>query len=176
MKIKSLSLLFAAVAVPTMAMDFATQGAHQLEKMYMSSCEANVTPRGFYGAFFQPCEFQFRRRSTSDDLLLLQEACSEEQSTLVSSPVAMHWFFNLSDHFDKDDWDSMSSDDIPSAEDMMLWPDQCVGYTPRCYSVADSSPAIQDTLARLFPSGIPENATHIKVDWRGDAAALTRVM
>jgi hypothetical protein len=78
---------------------------------------------------------------------------------------------------EKDDWDALSSDDLPQvADELMLWPDQCVGVTPRCYSVNDE--AIRDTLIRLFADGdkIPMEATHVKVDCRGDAVALSHVV
>jgi hypothetical protein len=169
--IKSL-LLAALLAFPSLAMDFATQATHQLEQLYLEDCQVDTTPRGYYGAFLQPCTFEFR----SSDANTGGDACSNEHSTLVSKPVPMHWFFNLTDHFDKDDWDSMSSDDIPSAEDMMLWPDQCVGAVPRCYNLAEANDDIKDTLARLFPDGTPDDATHVRVDCTGDAAALSRVI
>jgi len=157
--------------------EFATQATSQLEKLYMDDCNLDSDPHGFYGAFLQPCEFQFRRSkglaSAYDDV----DACSDEKSTLISSPRPMHWFFNLSEHYTKEDWEKLSSNDMPTAEDLMLWPDQCVGIKPRCYSTSESSPAIQDTLARLFSSGgIPQDATHVIVDCRGDAAALSRVV
>mgnify|MGYP005846242595 CR=1 FL=1 len=142
----------------------------------MDDCHENSSPHGFYGAFLQPCEFQFRQSTaagrTGDD----PDACSDDVSTLLAKPVPMHWFFNLTDHFDKDDWDKMSSDDVPSAEELMLWPDQCVGAAPRCYSIEFSNADIKDTLAKLFPDDIPEDATHVRVDCRGDAAALSRVV
>jgi len=100
----------------------------------------------------------------------------DDSSELISKPVPVHWFFNVTEHFTEDDWDELSSDDLPkSAEELMLWPDQCVGVGPRCYSIEDK--AIEDTLFRLFADGdkIPAGATHVQVDCRGDAVALSRL-
>jgi hypothetical protein len=168
------ALLQMAATTPAAAeMEFATKGTHQLEKLFVENCQDDNTPHGFYGAFFLPCTFEFRQ---ADILSVSEDHCSEEASTLVSKPVPMHWFFNLTEHFDKDDWDSMSQDDIPSAEELMFWPDQCVGAVPRCYAIADSNVAIKDTLAKLFPDGLPEEATHVRVDCTGDAVELSRLV
>ncbi|CAB9520136.1 expressed unknown protein [Seminavis robusta] len=148
---------------------FANKTVHQLEQMYIDDCAVDTSPHGYYGAFLQPCEFQFRQSNVAefDD----KDACSDKTSTLVAKPIPMNWFFN-STFLDEDGW---SSDDFPSGEDLLLWPDQCVGVTPRCYSVNDE--AIHETLTRIFSSGgIPEDATHVRVDCRSDAMALSRAI
>lgn len=155
------------------AMEFATKGTHELEKLFVEDCQVDNTPHGFYGAFLLPCTFEFRQANVLSDS---EDSCSDEASTLVSKPTPMHWFFNLTEHFDKDDWDKMSRDDFPSAEELMLWPDQCVGAVPRCYAIADSNVAIKDTLSKLFPDGLPEGATHVRVDCTGDAVELSRLV
>jgi hypothetical protein len=162
------------------AMDFATNGAQALETAYMDDCHKDQTPHGYYGAFLQPCEFIFRQVDQERLIPLLQDdavpdMCSDKASVVVGKPVPMNWFFNLTEHFDKDDWDEMSSDtDIADITDkLMLWPDQCVGITPRCYSVQD--PAIHDTLYKLFEE-IPEGATHVQVNCQSDAMELSRVV
>ncbi len=83
---------------------------------------------------------------------------------------------------DKDDWDDLSSEDIPDYDKLMLWPDQCVGVAPRCYAMQASNPAsnsttdkLLETLRRLFPDGIPAEATHVQVDCRVDGMELSRV-
>lgn len=169
-------------------MSFATKGVHQLEQAYVDDCTTvDTTPHGYYGAFLQPCEFQFRQTILHDEE---GDPCSDEASTLVSTPVPMNWFFNTTNFFNIDpdvSWDEtvMSQDDLPSPEqELLLWPDQCVGVTPRCYAVEDE--AIHETLVRIFSSKnnsnsnnsswIPESATHVRVDCRGDAVALTRVV
>jgi len=110
-------------------------------------------------------------------------ACSDKFSTIMSQPMPFHWIFNMSGHFQvgsssSDDWDSMSSDDFDDiATNLMLWPDQCVGVSPRCYNVNDD-PMIQDQLAQFFilDGGIPPDATHVQVNCQADAMELSRVM
>jgi hypothetical protein len=155
-------------------MDYLSNGVHLLEDKLVQDCQADPTPHGYYGAFLQPCEFSFRRTITeggADDA----DACSDQTSEIISKPVPMHWFFNLTEHWTKDDWDELSSDDLPkTAEELMLWPDQCVAYEKRCYGVDDK--AVSDTLHSLFPAKIPDTATHVSVDCRGDAVQLSRVV
>ena len=67
-----------------------------------------------------------------------------------------------------------SFDDVPDFDDLMLWPDQCVGVAPRCYQLGKDED-ITDTLGGLFPDGIPEEATHVRVDCRVDAMELSRL-
>ena len=55
----------------------------------------------------------------------------------------------------------------------MLWPDQCVGVTPRCYSINEA--AVQESLHDLFDE-IPEGATHVQVNCQADALVLSRVV
>ena len=150
-----------------------SSGLAQLEQKYVEDCKENLAPHGFYGAFFQPCEFSF-----------FDGPCSEESSTLLGSPQpSLHWFFQLQNHIDNNDWDELSSDDMPHMDDLLLWPDQCVGVVPRCYSISDQqiekainqSSAIVDTLQKLFPDGTPEGSTHVQVDCRSDAFELSRV-
>jgi hypothetical protein len=162
---------------------FATHSVHELEQAYVHDCTfVDTTPHGYYGAFLQPCEFQFRQQTIKDygSSVDVGDPCSDEVSTLVSTPVPMHWFFNTTffiiDQDDGSSWDKtmmMSRD-----EEILLWPDQCVGVTPRCYAVDNE--AIHETLTRIFSKNhgpiIPEGATHVRVDCRGDAVALTRVV
>jgi hypothetical protein len=177
-------LSFALLALPaSFAMDFATDSAHKLEETYIADCQSDTSPHGYYGAFLQPCEFTFRQ--VDDSHMILNDnaqdyyMCSDDQSKVVGSPIPMNWSLNLTEHFDKNDWDDMSwddmsSDDLPEIMDkLLLWPDQCVGVTPRCYSVNDA--AIRDTLSKLFTE-IPEGATHVQVNCQSDAMALSRVV
>lgn len=157
----------------------------EMETQYVQECSLDDTPRGFYGAFFQPCEFRFRAskenysaddeetEADSEDTANPVDACSDEASTTVSSPAASHWFLNLTDRLDKDDW---TIDDIPDTmEDLLVWPDECVGVMPRCYKLDDMSLEMQDALSLVFSNGFPPEATHVRVDCRGDAAQLVRV-
>jgi hypothetical protein len=122
---------------------FATDGVHQLEQAYVNDCATvDITPHGYYGAFLQPCEFQFRH---TIEYYSSGDPCSDEASTLVSTPVPVNWLFDAT--FMIDSWDKMSSDDFPYAEELFLWPDQCV-VAPRCYAVVDET--IHGTLARIF--------------------------
>jgi hypothetical protein len=175
-------LSFALLALPaSFAMDFATESAHKLEETYIADCQSDTSPHGYYGAFLQPCEFTFRQVDDSHMILNnnAQDICSDDQSKAVGSPVPMNWSLNLTEHFDKHDWDDMSwddmsSDDLPEIIDkLLLWPDQCVGVTPRCYSINDA--AIRETLSKLFKE-IPEGATHVQVNCQSDAMALSRVV
>ena len=105
--------------------------------------------------------------------------CSKEFSEIVSKPFPMNWVLNLTQHYERDDWDELSfssSDDFQEiADQLMLWPDQCVGYTPRCYEVAD--PLIKDILTGLFADdGIPEGAEFVSVNCQADAVAASRVV
>jgi hypothetical protein len=187
----SVALAVQVLIASTAAMDFATDGAHKLENAYIDDCRADQTPHGYYGAFLQPCEFTFRQQvdeeqhhyaGTGQDPA---DMCSDKASVVVGKPVPMNWFFNLTEHFDEDDWDGMSSDDLPEiADTLMLWPDQCVGVTPRCYSIHD--PVIHESLFKLFDkddggmmsmnSRIPEGATHVQVNCQSDAMELSRVV
>ena len=179
--VRSLSVVALAVQAAS-AMDFATHTAQTLETEYMEDCRVDQTPHGFYGAFLQPCEFTFRQADQDRFLPLLllddhdvqQDMCSDKASVVVGKPVPMNWFFNLTEFFTTDDLDDMSSDDLPEIVDkLMFWPDQCVGVTPRCYSVQD--PAIRDTLYKLFED-IPEGATHVQVNCQSDAMEWSRVI
>jgi len=86
--------------------------------------------------------------------------------------------FNLTDHFDKDDWDSQDWDDMDWAkivQQLFLWPDQCVGVGPRCYSLTDES--IFNVVNPLFAkTGIPEGTTHVQVNCQADAWMLSRTI
>jgi hypothetical protein len=132
-----------------------------------------------YGAFLQPHEFTFRQVDQERFIPFLhedghQDMCSDKARVVVGKPIPMNWFFNLTEHFDKDNWDDMSSDDLPEiADKLMLWPDQCVGVTPRCYSVQDT--AIRETLFKHF-NDIPEGATHVQVNCQSDAMELSRLV
>jgi hypothetical protein len=165
--------LLAAFSAPSNGMNFASKKAHELEKIYVEDCKDNTSPHGLYGAFLQPCEFTFMKNDAVDDSA--QNACTATTSSQVGKAVPMHWFFNLTEHFDKDEWDNISSDDIPDADELMLWPDQCVGVGPRCYSLDEMNSDMKDILSRLFDE-IPEGATHVQVDCRSDALELSRAM
>lgn len=172
MRATTTPLFFLSASAVWAKPEFATKGAGILEKFYVGDCKADKTPHGFYGAFLQPCEFSFyKAESVAEDI----GACQDMSSELVGTPIPVHWFFNVTEHMTKDDWDKISSDDLPSAEELMLWPDQCVGVGPRCYTVDNE--AIEATLFRLFADGekIPAEATHVQVDCRGDALALSRL-
>jgi len=158
------------------AMDFATHGAQMLEQYYIEDCQQNPYPHGYYGAFFQPCEFSFYEASkeVSNDM----SACTDPSSTLLAKPVPMHWFFNLTDHYNKNDWDSIDWDDQnwdEIAHKLFLWPDQCVGVGPRCYGLTDNT--IFDALNPLFSkNSIPDGATHVQVNCQADAWQLSRTV
>jgi hypothetical protein len=151
-----------------------SDGVGQLEEMFIDDCTADITPHGFYGAFLQPCEFAFFENTVAGSYQQ-DDACSSEDSTLVAKPTPVHWFFKLAEHIDKDDWDSLSSDDLPDFDELMLWPDQCVAVASRCYKLGENE-GMTDTLSRLFPDGIPVSASHVRVDCRADAMELSRVV
>eukprot|EP00543_Licmophora_paradoxa_P002727 CAMPEP_0202443990 /NCGR_PEP_ID=MMETSP1360-20130828/3158_1 /ASSEMBLY_ACC=CAM_ASM_000848 /TAXON_ID=515479 /ORGANISM="Licmophora paradoxa, Strain CCMP2313" /LENGTH=264 /DNA_ID=CAMNT_0049059853 /DNA_START=45 /DNA_END=839 /DNA_ORIENTATION=+ len=157
-----------------------TRFVGDLEKSYIQSCERNSDEvPGFYGAFLEPCEFAFFQSSV--DGASSSDPCGKT-SVPVDTPVPMHWVLNLTQHFKNQDWDSsfdwnqMSSDDLPNADDLMLWPDRCVGVAPRCYPIVDgSNEAIHATLSKLFDE-IPMEATHVRVDCRADGLAISRTV
>jgi hypothetical protein len=77
------------------------------------------------------------------------------------------------------DWDDMDDEDWPSPDELMLWPDQCVGVSPRCYFINEeiNNESVVSILQRLFENGtIPSNATHVQVDCRADAVALSKLV
>ena len=173
----ALVLAIASLPSPAMSMMSPFEAAQMLEKAYVNDCIADLSPHGYYGAFLQPCEFTFWQAEESHFDLQEggQDVCSDDIGNVVAKPVPIHWFFNFTDHFRDKDWDDMSSDDFDEvADNLMLWPDQCVGVQPRCYSVQD--PAIRDTLTNLFDNKLPTDATHIKVDCRNDAMELSRAV
>jgi len=182
--VRFLSVAVALAVQAASAMEFATLKAQKLETEYMEDCRVDQTPHGFYGAFLQPCEFTFFRQVDQDRFLPMMlpddvqvDMCSDKASVVVAGkPVPMNWFFNLTENFTTDHLDQMSSDDLPEIVDkLMFWPDQCVGVTPRCYSVQD--PAIRDTLYKLFEDDmIPEGATHVQVNCQSDAMEWSRVI
>jgi hypothetical protein len=180
-KLRFVSFALVAVATapsPGLSMEFATNMAHLLETAYIADCVTDTSPHGFYGAVFQPCEFTFRQVDHSYTTLPSgeeQDMCSDTVSTVIARPTPMSWFFNLTEHMDKDDWDEIDTDDFDEAADkLMLWPDQCVGVQARCYSIEDV--AIRETLNRIFVNKIPTGATHVHVNCQNDAAALSRVV
>lgn len=144
----------------------ATNAIHQVEELFVQDCweqglqEERSYPYGYYGAFFQPCTFSFFQSLESsyvhgirnDGIPANAVNCAEETARLLSQPVPMHWFFNLTEHFTKGDWDELSSDDLPQlADDLFLWPDQCVGVAPQCYDLnAPDTAIIRQALERLF--------------------------
>ncbi|KAL3922644.1 MAG: hypothetical protein SGILL_002097, partial [Bacillariaceae sp.] len=142
-------------------------GLSQLEQLYIDDCQDDLTPHGYYGAFFQPCEYAF-----------YDGVCSADSSRQIGNPKPnLHWLFQLQDHVNKNDWDDLNSNEIPRIEDLVLWPDQCVGVVPRCYSFAEeNSSKVMDTLRTLFPEGLPDAATHVQVDCRSDALELSRAV
>jgi len=194
MKIDPFLVLLLASAIATTTSEAVVSDAvSQLEKQYVQDCEADQSPHGYYGAFFQPCEFSFyhvgagtggnleQKTTTGGDVFSENNPCSSTSSSLIGRPKPVHWLFQLQEHIDKDDWDSLSSDEFPNFEDLMLWPDQCVGVAPRCYSINgtgtfdESQSLLVETLLGLFPDGIPVKATHVQVDCRSDALELSRV-
>ena len=181
--ITALVAVVASLATPGSSMEFASESARLLEKAYVNDCVADNSPHGFYSAFLQPCEFTFRQVNDESHLLFQdedeegrQDMCTNDFSTVIARPVPMHWYFNITAHFNEDDWNDISNDDDfdEFADKLMLWPDQCVGVKPRCYSIQD--PLIRDTLAELFDDRIPMDATHVEVDCRNDAMELSRAV
>lgn len=162
----AISLILGSYAVSVESTAFLEEKTHELEKMYIEDCQKDVTPHGFYGAMLEPCEFAFFQGSDYD-------TCNTGR--LLETPRPVHWLFKLQEHIDKDDWDNMSSDDVPDFDELMLWPDQCVGVSPRCYQLGTEN-SIDETLSKLFPEGIPANATHVRVDCRADAMELSRIV
>jgi hypothetical protein len=165
---KSLAISLFLLSNTSAKRDWAARHVGLLEKEFVKDCEGDGTPHGYYGAFLEPCEFSFFQESFDSN-----EPC---QGELIGSRIPVNWVFNLTEHYknkdwDSIDWDSMSSDDIPDPEDLLLWPDQCVGVVPRCYAVTDMEPI----LSKLFLDGIPDEATHVRVDCTVDALALSRV-
>jgi hypothetical protein len=151
-----------------------TKGISKLETQYIEDCEKDLSPHGYYAAFFQPCEFSFYKKNKIEGVAT--NICSSESSVLLGSPKPVNWVFELKKHFDVDDWDSLDSQDIPDYDDLMLWPDQCVGVGPRCYSLESSGEdggSFSDILGRLFPDGIPNGSTHVQVDCASDAREIS---
>jgi hypothetical protein len=160
-------------------------GLSQLEQIYVQDCQDDLSPHGYYGAFFQPCEFSFFKsadHTTTTAAASKDNLCSPDLIVGTNKPV--HWLFKLQEHINKVDWDELTSKDIPDWDDLMLWPDQCVGVAPRCYSIRDddmasvprtSSTDIKKALQSLLPDEIPDEATHVQVDCRSDAMELSRV-
>jgi len=146
-----------------------SEKVHELEKMYIDDCQMVETPHGFYAALLQPCEFSFFENSDDEQE---GDVCSTEKSELVAEPMPVNWLFKLWEQ--KGDWESFSSDDVPDLDELMLWPDQCVGVAPRCYHLGDNA-NITQVLHRLFPDGIPEDSTHVRVDCRSDSLELSRL-
>lgn len=155
----------------------------KLEEKYIEDCEQDQTPHGFYGAFLQPCEFSFYKSAEEDQSgqYTTMNVCESKQDQ-IGNPTPVHWIFELHKHMDEDDWGTLSSEDFPDVDQLMLWPDQCVGVAPRCYSLHDpisslskNQSTILDSLVRLFPDGIPDGSTHVQVDCRSDALELSRV-
>jgi hypothetical protein len=174
--LRSPLLVTALWALPAaMGMDFATRSASQMEALYLLDCAEDPTPHGYYGAFLQPCEFSFYEVSYPlFGAYVPPNRCLDPTSTLVGRPAPVNWFFNVTDHMSKNDWDSLNGQDFSViADKLMLWPDQCVGVTPRCYAIDDI--AIRDTLSRLFDQ-FPQGATHVQVNCQADALELSRVV
>ena len=161
------------------SMQFATHGAHRLEDAYIQDCQDNPNPHGYYGAYFQPCEFAFYESHERTTVLSVPDdnACTDPSSNLLTKPVPVHWFFNLTEQlldkndWDSDDWDGKDWNQI--AQKLFLWPDQCVGVGPRCYALTDDETIFQ-AVQPFFPDGIPMGATHVQVDCQADAAMLSR--
>lgn len=169
------------VDLASASMKFATHGTHTLEEAYVEDCLENPNPHGYYGAYFQPCEFSFFQSQTDSEgtgVVSVQpdNACTDPSSTLLAKPVPVHWFFNLTEHFDEMDWDSNAWDEHTDwkqvAQKLFLWPDQCVGVGPRCYALTDAT--IFQAVQPFFADGIPQGATHVQVDCQADAAMLSR--
>merc|ERR1712151_32095 len=151
---------------------------HTLEQMYIDDCQTNSEPHGDYAAIFQPCNFEFRSSDIDGVFNVINgtlTACNDEYSTLIERSTPMHWIFNLTEHYQQRDWDQLTWEDIPNEEELMLWPDQCVGVVPRCYDIKD--PLIQGKLTEIFQNagGYPDSATHVKVDCRNDAVELSKL-
>lgn len=153
------------------------EGLGKLEEMYIQDCQDDPSPHGYYGAFLQPCDFSFFHFSTGKGS---SSGC--ETGNLVGTRKPINWLFDLQKHIDEDDWDELSSDDIPDWDNLMLWPDQCVGVEPRCYAfndishrTANNGTDMMAVLQGLFPDEIPDGATHVQVDCRVDAMELSRV-
>jgi hypothetical protein len=188
----SLSALIIALSDAS-STGFLSDRGHRLEDMYVEDCEQDQSPHGFYGAFFQPCEFSFYMNGDNEVRKASDwNSCTLASSILVGQPTAVHWIFELQKHIDRDDWDELSSQDIPDFDELMLWPDQCVGVSARCYALEsypsssvtsnktssvdiESSFKVLEALGRLLPDGIPAGATHVQVDCRADAMELSRV-
>eukprot|EP00525_Craspedostauros_australis_P012760 CAMPEP_0198121952 /NCGR_PEP_ID=MMETSP1442-20131203/33528_1 /TAXON_ID= /ORGANISM="Craspedostauros australis, Strain CCMP3328" /LENGTH=288 /DNA_ID=CAMNT_0043780865 /DNA_START=90 /DNA_END=956 /DNA_ORIENTATION=+ len=197
LKTTVLALAFSSAAARDV--DFTTK-AHELENQLIEDCLTNKEPHGFYGAFFQPCEFTFRKVKVETivngpNTLLGDESadaatammsfegapnlCSDELSTVVGRPQPLHWFFNMTQNFmdSSDSWDSFSSDDFDDfdtiADKLMLFPDMCVAVGSRCHAV--DNPVIQERLAQYFDE-IPAGSTHVEVNCQADAMQLTRVV
>jgi hypothetical protein len=170
----ALSAVALAASTFTIEAKSLSDGVGQLEEMFIDDCTSDITPHGFYGAFLQPCEFAFFE-SAATGSYQQDDACSSEDSTLVAKPTPVHWFFKLAEHIDKDDWDSLSSDDLSDFDELMLWPDQCVAVASRCYKLGENE-EMTDTLSRLFPDGTPVSASHVRVDCRADAMELSRAV
>jgi hypothetical protein len=163
---------------------FISNRVSQLESLYIEDCNEDRSLHGFYGAFFQPCEFSFYVEGDNNEKTGRNETvCTSTSSTLSSQPIPVHWLFHLQEHMDKDDWDDLSNNDIPDFDELMLWPDQCVGVMPRCYGIRASSvptsnsttDKVLEVLQRIFPDQIPAEATHVQVDCRVDSMELSKV-
>jgi hypothetical protein len=161
----TLALLSPSKDTATAAANFAIERVNALETLFVEDCQVNTEPHGFYGAFLQPCEFAFYQE--------IDPGTGCDGGILLEKPVPVHWFFNYTEKYDGKQWEDMSSDDYAQIQDkLMLWPDQCVGVTARCYPVH----SVEAILTRLLQDKIPVGATHVQVDCRGDATALSRVI
>lgn len=161
MKALALTLLLSTALTKA---DYATRKIGKLEDMYVRDCERDSSPHGYYGAFLEPCEFSFYSQSE-------ETPCSAHD--LIGVGMPLNWALNLTENYNNQDWDQYSSDDMPDPrEDLLLWPDQCVGVMPRCYSVAE----FESLLNKLIGNGIPVDATHVRVDCRADGLAVTKTV
>jgi len=152
------------------ATDTVSKFVHDIEKAYIDDCSIANGPNGFYAAFLQPCEFRFYNAVEA----VGEDTYSCDGGTLLGSPIPVSWTFKYLESGTFDNLEDFSSDDIPDIDELMLWPDQCVGVGARCYSLEDS--VYTEKLEKLFPDGIPEDSTHVSVDCRADAMALSRVV
>lgn len=167
----------ASVAIIDSYMKSAVNG---LLDMYVDDCKTNEEAHGYYGAVFQPCNFEFLESTGGAEGTSAIDACSDENTVQLLKTAPVNWFLNLTQQIEEFDFkstmeDGSSMDKVADfAKELVLWPDQCVGVLPRCYAVNDER--IRDVMEIIFEeNGFPDTATHVSVDCRSDAVELSRV-
>jgi hypothetical protein len=75
-------------------------------------------------------------------------------------------------------WDSVKSPTLNRSNPSNWWPDFCVGFMPRCYSLGDEAVYVkmQTYQHGLLIPPIPPHATHVRVDCTEDFLSTTNCL